>query len=146
MMKYTNAKMRISEGQKEKLKKAFESNCEFITIRFTFTDLHGEDVIAITKSQLERLVNAYKAKKGMTTKMSRTQLAYNLKVDGGFLPMLAELIPFLTEPVLPALGVGELSVLATTGVQKVIGIGLYLKNIGRLCQIETERERDAPRS
>ena len=50
MTRYTNFKMRISEGQKDKLKKAFESNSNSITIRFKFSDLHGEDVIALTKS------------------------------------------------------------------------------------------------
>ena len=63
--------MRISECQKDKLKKAFESNCQSITIRLTFWDLHGEDVIAITNSQLDRLVEAYEEKKGMTIKMSK---------------------------------------------------------------------------
>ena len=29
------------------LKKVFESKCESIAIRLTFTDMHGEDVIAI---------------------------------------------------------------------------------------------------
>ena len=58
MTSYTNVKVRILEGQKDKLKKAFESNCESITIRLTFTDLHGEEVIAIIKSQLDRLVKA----------------------------------------------------------------------------------------
>ena len=130
--------MRKSEGPKDKLKKAFESNCESITIRLTFTDLHGEDVIAISKSQLDRLVNAYEAKKGMTIKMSRTQLAYNMKIEGGILPMLAGLIPFLTETVLPALGVGALSGLANTGAQKLIERSLYLKKGGRVCQIETD--------
>ena len=76
MTNLANIKMRISEDQKDKLKKAFESNCESITIRLTFTDLHGEDVIAITKSQLDRSGKAYEAKKGMTIKMSKTQLAY----------------------------------------------------------------------
>ena len=33
-----------------------------------FSDLHGEDVIAITKSQLDRFVKAYEAKKDMTKK------------------------------------------------------------------------------
>ena len=56
MTRYTNFKLRISEGQKDKLKKAFESNCESITIRLTFSDLHGEDVIAFTNLQLDRLV------------------------------------------------------------------------------------------
>ena len=52
--------------------------------------------------------------------------------------MLAGLIPFLTGTVLPALGVGALSGLASTGVQKLIGNGLYLKKGGLVCQIETD--------
>ena len=64
MTRYTNFKMRISEGQKDKLKKAFESNCESITVRFKVLDLHVDDVIAITKSQFDRLVKAYEEKKG----------------------------------------------------------------------------------
>ena len=59
MTRYINFKMQISEGQSDKLKKAFESNCESITIRFKFLDLHGEDVIALTNSQVDRLVEAY---------------------------------------------------------------------------------------
>ena len=76
-----------------------------IAIRLTSTDLNGEDVIAITKSQLGRLMKAYEAKKGMTIKMSRSQMDYNLKIEGGFLTMPAGLIPFLTGTVLSALGV-----------------------------------------
>ena len=117
MTRHTNIKMRISEGQKDKLKKAFESNCESIAIHFKFSYLHREDVIALTKSQLDRLVKAYEEKKGMTIRMSKTQLAHNMEIEGGFLPVLAGLIPFLTGTVLPALGVGALSGLASTGVQ-----------------------------
>ena len=117
MTRYTNLKLRISEGQKDKLKKAFESNCESITIRLTFSDLHGEDVITLTNLQLDRLLKAYQEKKGMTIRMSKTQLAHNMKIEGGFLQALAGLIPFLTGTVLPALGVGALSELASTGVQ-----------------------------
>ena len=128
--------MRISEGLKDKIKKAIESNSKFITICFGFTDLYGEDVIALTKSQVDRLVKAYEEKKGITIRMSKTQLAHNSKIEGGFLPALAELIPFLTGTVLPALGVGALSGLASSGVQKLIGNGLYLKKGERVCQIE----------
>ena len=46
--------MRISEDQKDKIKREFESNSKSITIRFKFSDLHGEDVIALTKSQVDR--------------------------------------------------------------------------------------------
>ena len=97
--------MRIWEDQKDKIKKAFESNSKSITIRFKFSDLHGEDVIALTKSQVDRLVEAYEEQKDMTVRLSKTQLSYNMKIEGGFLPALAELISFLTGTVLPALGV-----------------------------------------
>ena len=51
--------MRISEGQKDKIKKAFESNCKYITIRFKCSDLYDEDVVALTKLQIDRIVEAY---------------------------------------------------------------------------------------
>ena len=104
MRHYTNIKIRISEVQKDKIKKAFESNSKSITIRFKFSDLHGEDVIALTKSQVDKLVEAYEEKKGMTIRMSKMQLAHNMRSEDVFLQALAGLIPFLTETVLPALG------------------------------------------
>ena len=69
MTHYTNIKMRISDGQIYKIKKAFESNSKSITIRFKFSDLYGEDVRALTKSQVDRLLKAYEEKKGMTIRM-----------------------------------------------------------------------------
>ena len=101
MTSYNNVKVRISEGQKDKLKIALESNYESIPIRLTYFDLNGEDVIDITKLQLCRLMKVYEANKGMAIKMSRRQLAYNIKIEGGFLPLLAGLIPFLTGTVVP---------------------------------------------
>ena len=44
--------------------------------------------------------------------MSKTQLAYNMKIEGGFLIMLAGLIAFLTGTVLPSLGAGKLEKIA----------------------------------
>ena len=41
---------------------------------------------------------------------------------------------------LPALEVGALSGLASTGVQKLIGNGLYLKKGSGVCRIETDEE------
>ena len=121
-----------------------------LSIRFKFSDLHGEDVIALTNSQLDRLVEAYEEKKGMTIRMSTTQLAHNMKIEGGFLSNWNCLAGFrswgfirigaLTGTVLPALGVGALSGLASTCVQKLIGNGLYLKKGGRVCRIETDGE------
>ena len=49
-------------------------------------------------------MEAYEEENGMTIRMSKTQLAHNMKIEGGFLSALAGLIPFLTGTVLPALG------------------------------------------
>ena len=61
----------------------------------------------MTQSQLNRLKKAHEAGKDVTIKMSKSQVAYNMKVQG-FLPLLAGLasqaLPFLTCTVLPALG------------------------------------------
>ena len=108
------------------------------TIRLKFSDLHGEDVIALTKSQVDRLVEEYEENKDMTIRMSKTQLAHNAKIDEEFLPALAGLIPFLTGTVLPALVVGALSGLGSTGVQQLTENGLYLKKGGSVYQIETD--------
>ena len=40
-----------------------------------------------------------------------------MKIEGGFLPAFAGLTPFLIGTVLPTLGVGALSGLASTGVK-----------------------------
>ena len=50
-----------------------------------------------------------------------------MKIEGGFLPALAGLIPFITGIVLPALGDGTLSGWASTGVQKLIETVCILK-------------------
>ena len=76
--------MRISEDQKDQIKKAFESNSKYITIRVKCSDLYGEDIIALTKSHVDRLVEAYEKKKGLTIRMSKTQLVHNAKIEGGF--------------------------------------------------------------
>ena len=57
-----------------------------------------------------------------------------------FLPALPGLIPFPTGTVLPALGVGALSGLVSTGVQKLTGNGLYLKKGSGERRIETDGE------
>lgn len=141
---YTNVNVNISDSQKAKLKNALASG-EQLSLHLSHADLVGNDIIALTQQQLSRVKKAYETGKGVTIRMSKKQIAHNMKVEGGFLPLLAGLaakaIPFLTGTVLPALGVGALSGLASTGVQKLVGNGLYLKKGGCVCEIETDGKR-----
>ena len=136
MNRYTSVKVNISEGQKGKLKKAIESGSHSVTIRLNHDDLIGGDVLALTKSQINKLAKAYESGKGVTIKMSKAQIKQNLKVDGG---ILAAAIPAISAAkfALPASGVGALSGLASTSVRKALGNGLYLKKGGCVCQVET---------
>lgn len=142
MSNYININVNISDSQKEKLKKALATGNQ-LSLRFSHADLvAGNDIIGVTQSQLNRLNKAHETGKGVTIKMSKRQIAHNMKIEGGILPFLAGLaakaIPFLTSTVLPALGVGALSSLASTGVQKLVGDGLYLKKGGCVCGVETD--------
>ena len=144
MTKYINAKVNKSEGQKEKLQHVIKSNCPTVSIRLGYEDLKGNDILAVTESQAKKLAKAYVNKKGITIKMSLKQLKHNMKVEGAFLGLLAGLaaraLPMLAKTVLPALGVRALSGLASTGVQKAMGSGLYLKKGGLVSQVETDRQ------
>ena len=142
MAKYINTKVNISEGQKEKLQHALKANCSMVNIRLGYEDLKGNDVLAVSESQAKKKAKAYESKKGLTIKMSLKQLKHNMKVEGGFLGLLAGLaaraLPMVARTVLPALGVGALSGLASTRVSKAMGSGLYLKKGGLVSQVETD--------
>ena len=141
MSQYKDFNVNISEGQKRKLHNALQVGGP-VSIRLGHEDFDGDDVIALTNSQVNKIRKAHAGGKGVTIKMSNAQLAHNMKVEGGFLGLLARLamraLPILTKTVLPALGVGALTGLASSGVQKVMGQGLYLKKGGCVCHVETD--------
>ena len=142
MTKYVNVKVNISEGQKEKLQHAIKASCSAVSIRLGHEDLKGNDILAVTNSQAKKLAKAHENGKGITIRMTSKQLKHNTKIESGFLSLLAGLaaraLLFVAKTVLPALGVGTLSRLASSGVQKAMGSGLYLKEGGRICQIEMD--------
>ena len=141
MVCYNNVKVNISDGQKQKLQHAVKAGCP-VSIRLGHEDLDGNDIIAFTDSQIKKMAKAYENGKGITIRMNAKQLKHNTKIEGGFLGLLAGLaaraLPMITKTVLPALGVGALSGLASSGVQKAMGSGLYLKKGGCVSQVETD--------
>ena len=67
MSNYTNINVNISDGQKEKLKKALATGNE-LSVRFLHTDLVGNDIIGVTQLHLNRLNKAHETGKGITIK------------------------------------------------------------------------------
>ena len=101
MTRYTNVKVNISKGQKEKLQHAIKAGCPTVSIRLGYEDLEGNDILAVTNSQVKKLAKAHENGRGITIKMSSNQLKH-----------------------------GALSGLASSGVQKARGSGLYFKKGG----------------
>ena len=142
MTKYINVKVNISEWQKEKLQHAIKASCPTVSICLDHEDLQGNDIIAITNSQAKQIGKAHENGKGITIRMTSKQLKHNTKTEGVFLGLLAGLaaraLPMVAKTVIPALGVGALSGFASSGVQKAMGSGLYLKKGGCVSQVETD--------
>src|SRR6218665_1879310 len=134
MNRYTNIKVHVSEGQKDKMKRAVEAGMG-VNIRLSHEDLSGEHILALTRAQINKMAKAYRSGTGITIKMSKSQLRHNMKVEGRFLPALLPLLAtaakFLLPRVLPSLATGALTGLANTGVNKLMGSGLYIKRGGR---------------
>ena len=59
-MRYTNVKVNISEGQKEKLQHAIKAGCSAVSIRLGHEDLQGNDILAVTNSQAKKLARLTK--------------------------------------------------------------------------------------
>ena len=132
---YINVKLNISEGQKQKIKSSLANN-QPVSIRLTNENLEGSDVVALTQRQINKIAQAQQQNKGVTIKMSKTQVQHNMTVNGGLLPLLAGLassiLPAITGTVLPALATGALSSVASNLVGKLFnqnksGSSLYLK-------------------
>ena len=85
MTSYTNVKVNISEGQKQKIQQAVKAGCSAVGIHLGRQDLKGNDIIAITNSQAKKLAKAYKDGKGITIKMkpNNSNIIQNTKLEGG---------------------------------------------------------------
>ena len=134
-MRYTNVHVNISENQQQKLQHAIDAKSP-VSICLGHADLCcGEDVLALTNSQVNRMTTAYDNGKGITIKMSRRHVVHSIKIEGRILGFLAGLaakaLPFMAKTVLSTLATGALSgvgsPLALKSTNKTMGNGLYLK-------------------
>ena len=146
MTQYKSVNVNLSENQINKLQQAVNANCAATSIKLGYDDLDGEHTIFLTNAQYNKLQNARDQGKGLTVRMSSRQLKHNVKTEGGFLGALLGTAARVVGPalmgvakkVLPHLATGALSGLASTGVSKLFGNGLYLKKGGTIAQVETD--------
>ena len=148
MTQYKSVNVNLSENQINKLKQAINANCTATSIKLGYDDLDGDHTIFITNGQYNKLQNARDRGKGLTIRMSSKQLKRNMQ-EGGFLgailPALGAVarvagpaLMGVAKKALPHLASGVLSGLASTGVGKLFGDGLYLKKGGMVANVETD--------
>ena len=151
MAQYISVNVNLTENQIQKLRQAINANCSATSIKIGKDDLDGDHTIFLTKAQYNKLQNAKERGKGLTIRMSSRQLKHNVKTQGGFLGallpaigavgrMVAPALLGVAKKALPHLATGALSGLASTGVSKLFGNGLYLKRGGMVAQLETDGE------
>ena len=146
MTQYKDVNINLSENQIKKIQQAIKANCAATSIKLGADDLDGDHTIFLTNGQYNKLQNARDQGKGLTVRMSSRQLKYNTRAEGGFIGALLGTAARLAGPALlglakktvPALATGALSGLASTGVSKLFGNGLYLKKGGMIAQVETD--------
>ena len=97
MVVYYKQGVNLSEGQKSKIASAYKSGVN-ISIRLSKKDLQGYDILALTKTQLNKInkVSACIGSadiNGVQLNLSVSQLKYMVKT-GGILPLLT-LIPLI---------------------------------------------------
>ena len=72
MNRYTNIKVNDSEGQKDKIKRAVEAGMG-VNIRLSHADLYGENILALTRAQINKMAKAYRGGTSITIKLSKSQ-------------------------------------------------------------------------
>ena len=149
MTQYKSVNVNLTENQIQKLRQSINANCSATSLKLGNDDLDGDHTLFLTNAQYNKLQNAKNRGKGLTIRMSSRQLKHNVKTEGGFLgallPVLAgvgrAVAPALlgvAKKAIPALATGALSGLASTGISKIFGNGLYLKKGGMIAQVETD--------
>ena len=144
MSNYQKVKLHISQGQADKIKKAIQEKSD-VSIRLSHSDLEGEHILAVTKSQLNKIAKAHNNGTGVTLKLSKKQLSHNSEIEGGFigafLPLLGMLGSTLATRVVPALATGLLAGVGSSAgsgmVDKIARRGIvYLKKNGKGMKME----------
>jgi hypothetical protein len=90
--------------------------------------LQGNDVLAFTTPQLNKIAEAFNNQKSITIKMSNTQVEHNKQIEGRFIL-----------PVLGAAASAVLLALASTVIDRIMGKGLFIKSENGIGQSETTR-------
>ena len=116
MTTYHPYKVNLSKGQKDKLRRAFQSKNP-VTLRLKNTQLSGNDQLMLTANQIKRIQKAASQGKGAEIKVSKSQAQ---KVGGSVVSALVPLARSVGPMLAKTLGLSALAGLASEGATQVV--------------------------
>ena len=131
MTTYIEYNLSLTEGQKKNLHKAYTNN-NAIVLHIKYNSLRGDDELMLTNGQINKIIKAQSAGKGVELKISKTQVRKVIKKGGNLwtsiLSLGTKILPFLGKAfgkAAPALATGATQAAASFGVEKALGGGCY---------------------
>ena len=109
----------LSEGQKEKLARAYQTNSP-ITIRLSKSQTTGSDELMLTKTQINRISKAKSLGNGVEVKISKTQIRKVMRKGGSLFSAIIPLAKSLAPTLAKTLGLSALAGLASEGASQVV--------------------------
>ena len=145
-MLYTPVKVDVPSRYHEKIKKAVVKGeaKSSVSIKINLSNTDGNDTLLLTKGQIAKIERARLiGKKNMTVRLSRKQVAVNVKHEGGFLGMLIAALSAAIPSIVSAATAAAPAVIASaaTGAisgaisKAVSGNGLYLQKNGQAVKL-----------
>ena len=128
-MSYFKYNLKLTDGQKQKLLQSYQKRVP-LTLRLKHSQLTGNDVVFLTKTQVNRIEKSKRDGTGTDIKISQAGIR---KQEGGsiissLMPMMSKVgamaLPWLSKAAAP-LATGALSGLSSLGVNKLFGSGLF---------------------
>ena len=129
-MTYTTHSVKLTEGQKKNLAKAFEHKCE-LTLRLKHNQLSGDFPLMLTSTQINRINKAKSSNTGVDIRITKSQMSAQSQ-NGGFLGALAGLLSRTVLPtiskfapkILGPLATGALGGVGESVMKKIMGQGM----------------------
>ena len=128
MSNYTEYGVKLTDGQKSKLKSAIKNNSE-LTLRLKHSHLRGPDELMLTKTQISKIQKSISNGTGADIKISKSQIRKSVKYGGNLFGALASLgakiLPYAAKAA-PALATGALSFAGEKLLKKIMGSGITI--------------------
>ena len=118
MTTYYPYKLSLSDGQKEKLSKAYEKSCE-LTLRIAFENLTGEDELMLTQRQIAKINKNRGRGQGVMLRITKSHIRSVVRKGGSLFSALFPLLKSVAPTAAKAIGKTIVAGVAGEAIQRI---------------------------